>query len=204
MNTSIRRVCRSVYCPIFRQATLGAAVAACLCLPAAAGTLYRWVDARGVVNYSSEPPPSGSNVQAVTQRSMTSYDASAALAAAERQNRELQARLDRLQKEVDELKQVLAAAPTAPSATYLPVQPASPQRVAAACANDPRTNCSRGLAPEFDYPQVVFVRAPIYIVPVVPIVPATLPRTRHHSTSASGAAGLNVRFRLGSLGRIQN
>ena len=174
-------------------------IAAGLCLPAAAGTLYRWVDARGVVNYSSEPPPAGAPAQAVTQHAMTSYDATAALAAAERQNRELQVRLDRLQREVDELKARNTQVAAAPAA-----QPVTPQRVTAAnpCDSDPRINCSRGSNPEFDYPPGTVERTvgiPVYIVPQrpqVPITPGTVTPRNTHRSSASNGSGLSVNLRF--------
>ena len=205
------------------RAAIAAALAACLSLPAAADTLYRWVDARGVVNYSSEPPPAGADSKTVTQHAMTSYDATAALAAAERQNRELRTRLDKLQREVDELKSRSVAA------TYQPVyQPAPvPQYVSAsattnAAACDPRTNCNRGLAPEFGYPVTgVIVRTvPVYIVPVVPvypgkpllpvtpvqpIAPVVTPHKHPHNTTAGtpwpNTSGLSVRISYGNSGR---
>jgi hypothetical protein len=170
--------------------------AAGLAQPAAAGTLYRWVDARGVVNYSSEPPPADAKAQAVTQQVTSSYDADAALSAAERQNRELQARLDRMQREVNELK-TRAATPTV---VYAPAPapqaaPVSPQRAAAnpnACAEDPRNNCSRGIAPEFEYPQsgVVVRTVPVFVpVPVVPVSPTTQPYQHRSPSQSTGQNG---------------
>jgi hypothetical protein len=169
-------------------------------LPAAAGTLYRWVDDKGVVNYSSEPPSAGAKAAAVTQQVTSSYDSDAALAAAERQNRELRARLDRMQREVDELK-TRSAAPVVAYAPA-PAAAAAPQKIASnACADDPRNNCSRGLAPEFEYPpgSVVVRTVPVYVLPVTP-------RPHHHSTPAptstqggfgGNRSGLSLNIRYG-------
>lgn len=190
---------------LLAAAGLALTLALGLSLQASAGTLYRWVDARGVVNYSSEPPPAGVKAQAVTPQAASSYDADAALAAAERQNREMQARLDRMQREVDELKAraatptvVYAPAPAAP-ATPTPAQ----KTAAAACAEDPRNNCSRGIAPEFEYPNsgVVVRTVPVFIpVPVSPRQPSTQPHPHSRPSQNSGFSGnrsglsLNIRY----------
>ncbi|MCX7153741.1 MAG: DUF4124 domain-containing protein [Proteobacteria bacterium] len=198
-------------------ALLATALISALALPTAAGTLYRWVDEKGTVNYSSEPPPgTGVKVQTLTPPPVPSYDGAAALAAIEKQNRELQARLDRLQREVEELKQARAVA----------AAPALPQQVASApadpCANDPRSNCSRGYGTEYDYLPVyyrtVVVGArprplpPFYVVtPVVPGKPVTLPENpphahkHYHSTqpATKPAPGPQVNYRAGGTVRAQ-
>jgi len=47
---------------------------ACLAMPVAAQT-YKWVDAKGVVTYSNNPPPAGArNVQSVAER-LSYYEA---------------------------------------------------------------------------------------------------------------------------------
>lgn len=178
-------------------------------LPAAAQTaLYRWVDARGVVNYSSEPPPAGARVQAVTQQPVTNYDAGAALAATERQNRELQARLDRLQREVDELRSrqntPVAAQTYAPAPAPAPA-PATQKTAASACADDPRNNCNRGLAPEFEYPyQGVVVRTvPVYVLPPTPVHARPHPHQHQqvsphpHRGFQGNRSGLSLNIRYG-------
>ena len=202
------------------HALLATALIAALALPAAAGTLYRWVDEKGTVNYSSEPPPAakGVKVQTLTPPPVPSYDGAAALAATERQNRELQARLDRLQREVEELKQARAVA-SAPA-----LQPPVPQQVASnPCEFDSRSNCSRGQSFELDYlpvfrPWVVVVTRPrplppFYVVPPVPPgTPVTLPenlpirhKVHHQSTqpTATPAPGLQVTSRAGGAVRAQ-
>jgi hypothetical protein len=181
-----------------------------LSLQASAGTLYRWVDARGVVNYSSEPPPAGAKVQAVTEQPVSSYDTSAALAATERQNRELQARLDRMQREVDELK-ARAATPTVVYAPAPAAQPAAQKTAVAACADDPRNNCSRGIAPEFEYPNsgVVVRTVPVFVPvypsrPGLPVTTPGTPRPPHHHSSppqngsfGGNRSGLSLSIRYG-------
>jgi hypothetical protein len=201
-------------------ALLVTALISALALPAAAGTLYRWVDEKGTVNYSSEPPPpaKGVKVQTLTPPPLPGYDGAAALAATERQNRELRARLDRLQREVEELKQVRAVA-SVPAP-----QPPAPQQVAGnPCEADPRSNCSRGQSPEYDYLPVYYPRVvvgarprplpPFYVVPpVVPDTPVTLPsnppirhKDHHQSTqpAATPTQGLQVNYRAGSAVRTQ-
>ncbi len=199
-------------------ALLATALISALALPAAAGTLYRWVDEKGTVNYSSEPPTgTGVKVQTLTPPPVPSYDGAAALAATEKQNRELQARLDRLQREVEELKQARAVA----------AAPALPQQVANVpadpCANDPRSNCSRGYGTEYDYLPVYYYPTvvvgarprplpPFYVVtPVVPGKPVTLPANpplvhkHHHSTqpATKPAPGLQANYRAGGTVRAQ-
>jgi len=203
-------------------ALLATALISALALPAAAGTLYRWVDEKGTVNYSSEPPPgTGVKVQTLTPPPVPSYDGAAALAAIEKQNRELQARLDRLQREVEELKQArqTAVAPAPP--------PQAPQQVANVpadpCANDPRSNCSRSYGTGYDYLPVYYYPTvvvgarprplpPFYVVtPVVPGKPVTLPANpphghkHHHSTqpATKPAPGPQVTSRAGSTVRAQ-
>lgn len=202
------------------ETLLATVLTACLSLPAAAATLYRWVDEKGTVNYSSEAPSSGGGVQTVTQHSMAGYDGAAALAASERQNRELQARLDRLQREVEELKQAQSAPPPPVAAQAMP-QAVPVQTTANPCSGDPRSNCSRGYSPEYDYVQVIYppvvvVRPrplpPFYVVPPVatgkPVsLSSTLPSSHkhHHSTQATSkpAPGLPVNYRAGSAARTQ-
>lgn len=201
-------------------ATILATLISALALPAVAGTLYRWVDEKGTVNYSSDPPPpaKGVKVQTLTQQPLPGYDGAAALAASERQNRELQARLDRLQREVEELKQTRVVVVVPPQ---VPAQ-AVPQQQAATnpCADDPRSNCSRGQSSEFDYLPVfrpwVVVGArprplpPFHVVPPGgPGKPVTLPSTlpashKHHHSSKPAPApapGLHVHLRTGGAVR---
>lgn len=96
--------------PLLLAAALG-----CAALPVAASTVYKWTDARGVVNYSTAPPPDAVKPVAIpTAPALDSRD----LAAAEearywRERRQREAVMDlrelersRLARETEELRQL--------------------------------------------------------------------------------------------------
>jgi hypothetical protein len=96
--------------------------------PAAHAALYKWVDENGVVNYGDTPPPGA--------RRLTQLDESAStlsvVPAIPREEldrlreRETQARVERLEREVDELR----ARATAPAPAADPAQPVPTQVLA--------------------------------------------------------------------------
>jgi hypothetical protein len=119
---------------------LASILAASLLLAAPAGAqMYKWTDEKGRVNYTSTPPPGKIKADPIQLRGVESYQAgpvqpmtpSAASSNAPSDSG------------------AAAAAPAAPGAI-------TPTTEAAAtnpdCA-DGRTNCSRGEAPEFDFPE---------------------------------------------------
>lgn len=96
--------------PLLLIAALG-----CVALPAAASTVYKWTDSRGVVNYSTAPPPDAVKPVAIqTAPAVDSRD----LAAAEearywRERRQREAIMDlrelertRLARDTEELRQL--------------------------------------------------------------------------------------------------
>ena len=86
-----------------------------LSVPLAHADTYKWVDAKGVVNYSNTPPPSAARAQPVEDR-ISVYTADAPLNRAAEVNR----RLDAMEAEWLQRQWLMAmsAAPAAPAPDY--------------------------------------------------------------------------------------
>lgn len=116
---------RSVLVAVLVAGLVGAVTLPC----AAQSTLYKWVDERGVVNYGDTPPP---NARKTTQldESKSSLSVVPGLSPdelAQMRVRSEQAKVERLEREVAELRE-RASTPPAPArealpATYVPVYP---------------------------------------------------------------------------------
>jgi hypothetical protein len=83
-------------------------------VPAAQAEIYRWVDGKGVVNYGSKPPEGARNVRQLDENAVTVSTIPAPPRAARERQRELalEARVERLERELQELERARAAAPT--------------------------------------------------------------------------------------------
>jgi hypothetical protein len=102
--------------------------------PSVAGELYKWVDDKGVVNYSNEPPPKTKNGKAVTvvEDRLSVYTPEKSVTEA-------------IQRDKDRPRQPAASAPP-PVRSAAPAAPPPPPPVAAydPCANTNDPNCQSG------------------------------------------------------------
>jgi hypothetical protein len=101
--------------PLWLLLSLAALAAAPLAAPAA---LYKWVDDRGVVNYGDTPPPGAKQVTQLDESASTlSVVPGIPKEELDRlRERETQARVERLERELDELRaRAAAAAPVEPT-----------------------------------------------------------------------------------------
>jgi hypothetical protein len=86
--------------------------------PAASAEIYRWVDERGVVNYGSKPPEGAKKVRQLDENAVTVSTIPAPPPSAERQLA-LEARVERLERELYELERARSAVPV-----VMPTSPA--------------------------------------------------------------------------------
>lgn len=92
------------------------AAAAPVAAPAAAAETYRWVDARGVVNYGDKPPAGAQNVRRLDEDAgrVSTIPAVPREDLARQRERLLEARIERLERELDEQRARAATAAAAP------------------------------------------------------------------------------------------
>jgi hypothetical protein len=98
--------------PPLLAATLAAAL---LALPLAApGATYRWIDDRGVVNYGNAPPPAARQVRQLDEEAgrVSTIQAVPREQLQHERERVLEARIDRLERELDDARRAAAAVPT--------------------------------------------------------------------------------------------
>jgi len=92
---------------LVRSALLAAALV-CVAAPAAAdGALYKWVDQRGVVNYGDKPPPGAKHVTQIDE-SKTNVSVVPGLdkeTLDDMNERAMRARIERLERELQELRE---------------------------------------------------------------------------------------------------
>lgn len=131
-------------------------LAIALALPAAAGaqTIFKWVDANGVTNYTTSPPPSTVKVAALNASPTTNLVASApsagvdeALYWRERRQRELAEDIsrDRARRDDDLQRQQLASQAAAADEQAVKNDTARLQAAYSQCINDHRTDCVYGM-----------------------------------------------------------
>ena len=108
-----------------RALALLAAAALPLAAPAAT---YRWVDDNGRVNYGDAPPPAARQVRQLDEAAgrVSTIEAVPAEQLQRERERALQARVDRLERELDDLRRAPAVVPAAMPQPYYNTYPAWP------------------------------------------------------------------------------
>jgi hypothetical protein len=134
---------------------LGAAAAAA---GAAHAQVYKWTDERGVVNYSSSPPPAGRTGKVVNEESgrVSTIPTELPPAAAGSAERGLRERVERLEQENAAQRQATAANDAAAQEAY--------RRWLEQCRADRRTDCDSPY-PTYHDPGYGIVYPPGYIRP---------------------------------------
>lgn len=115
--------------------SIGVALAALLAAGGVHAQVYKWTDERGVVNYSSTPPPPGRSARIVNEESgrVSTIPADPAAAAGAPGDRALRDRVGRLEQDLARERQAAAAGDAAAAEAY--------QRWLAQCRADRRTDC---------------------------------------------------------------
>jgi hypothetical protein len=151
---------------------------ACTALPAASKPVYKWLDERGVVNYTTEPPPAAAHARAVATvaSKISSFDPVVAGLDAnsqQRRNREyLRDRADQLQNELTSLRYARQARANA-------AEDAKRRRLEE-CQRQRRVDCDAYYDEGFG-PRTVIVARPVVITRFVPVrvpTPARVPTAR--------------------------
>lgn len=148
------------------------ALAFALAAPATAqqSTIYKWRDANGVVHYSNSPPPEGtqSSVLDETKSKVSVVPAYQAPpeASASGSDKQLQNRVQRLERELEDERRSQTAASQAQTDAY--------QRWREDCLKQRRLDCDDPAAvptPIYGYPAPPVVRPPVARPPVQPAPP---------------------------------
>src|SRR5688572_17488694 len=104
--------------------------------PTAAGEMYKWVDERGVVNYSNEPPPKtkGATAPTIVEDRVSVYTPEKAVTEAIQREKDGRGRpAASVQREPEPARNARAAPPPPPQPVYDP------------CANPNDRNCQGGV-----------------------------------------------------------
>jgi len=131
-------------------------------------SIYKWTDDRGGVHYSNSPPPEGTKATVLDESNskVSVVPATKPPDAASAPDPQLQSRVQRLERELEDERRAQAAAAQA--------QSEAAQRAREECLAQRRTDCDNPYAapsPVYGYPAPAVIRPPRPVKPIAPAPP---------------------------------